>query len=519
MSARAMCKPPPESPATVAPPKTATVVKTPFPWRRMLCLLLVTLADGLTITLVMPIAPDMVRSFGIAEVDVGSSAGMLASCYNLAQLFSNIILGRLSDIVGRKPVIAVGLVGACASLVLLGLADSLALAMAARLFGGLVNATQAIMRAWLAELFLEEHKAKAFASLGQAWGVGFLVGPLLGGGLSHPAVYFPDALRGTMLETRPFLLACCTGMLPSILGLIALSRLPETVKRKGSSSSSTTRTSSSSSSSIELEEAPAVGKAGDVDAYPTLDEPAPEAAHSNLMAGGGQGRHCCTRGAFRRWLRRTCSETASAFSGLRKTSIRIAISLSAMNHFHVIGMAELFPLYATSPYALRLEPHQVALALAPLATMLLTWPFVFVRLERVYGCVVTLRIGMSAFILVSIGLPALWLTRDHQVLMWVGLVLVGLLRGIGGNSCFPSLTLLLNSLLTDNLGAMNGLNASVGSGMRAISPIVCGSLFSAATAMSGAPYAVGLPFLLNGLLPICSLCLTMKLPSFKPGSR
>ena len=116
MSARAMCKPPPESPATVAPPKTATVVKTPFPWRRMLCLLLVTLADGLTITLVMPIAPDMVRSFGIAEVDVGSSAGMLASCYNLAQLFSNIILGRLSDIVGRKPVIAVGLVGACASL-------------------------------------------------------------------------------------------------------------------------------------------------------------------------------------------------------------------------------------------------------------------------------------------------------------------------------------------------------------------------------------------------------------------
>ena len=187
-----------------------------------------------------------------------------------------------------------------------------------------------------------------------------------------------------------------------------------------------------------------------------------------------------------------------------------------MNHFYVIGMAELFPLYATSPFGLRLAPHQVALALVPLAVMLLTWPFVFVRLERLYGCVVTLRIGLSAFILVSICLPALWLTRDHQTLMWFALVVVGLVRGIGGNSCFPSLTLLLNSLLTGNLGAMNGLNASVGSGMRAISPIVCGSLFSAATAMSGAPYAVGLPFLCNGLLPLCALCLTTRLPSFRP---
>ena len=146
---------------------------------------------------------------------------------------------------------------------LLGLADCLLSRWRRACLAACRNATQAIMRAWLAELFLEEHKAKAFASLSErmvvstsARPLGELLRILRAARLGRAERHHRDAASR---------LACCTGMLPSILGLIALSRLPETVKRKGSSSS-TTRAVVSSSSSIELEEAPAVGKAGDVDA-------------------------------------------------------------------------------------------------------------------------------------------------------------------------------------------------------------------------------------------------------------
>ena len=82
-------------------------------------------------------------------------------------------------------------------------------------------------------------------------------------------------------------------------------------------------------------------------------------------------------------------ETAYAFSSLNKTLNEDRYSIVRHEPFPRDWNGRALPIVCDSPYALRLEPHHVALALAPLATMLLTWPFVFVRLERVYGCVVT----------------------------------------------------------------------------------------------------------------------------------
>ena len=131
----------------------------------------------------------------------------------------------------------------------------------------------------------------------------------------------------------------------------------------------------------------------------------------------------------------------------------MAPRVQAVLHFVVIGMAELFPLYASSPTGLRLREHEVGLALAPLAVSLFTWPFVYVVLEKRYGARATLRLGWCAFLVVNLILPQLHVLREAPALLWPCLVAVGLVRGVGGNSSFPSISLLLNSLLTENLGA------------------------------------------------------------------
>ncbi len=94
----------------------------PFPLRTVGLLLLITLADSIVITFLMPMVPYMVRNYGVAEEDVGFSAGSLASAYNLAGLFSGFFWGRISDTYGRRPVLLFGLLSTGATVVWFGLA-------------------------------------------------------------------------------------------------------------------------------------------------------------------------------------------------------------------------------------------------------------------------------------------------------------------------------------------------------------------------------------------------------------
>lgn len=96
----------------------------PFPYRTVGLLLLITLADSIVITFLMPMVPYMVRGYGVAEDDVGFSAGSLASAYNLAGLFSGFFWGRVSDSYGRRPVLLFGLLSTGATVVWFGLAGT-----------------------------------------------------------------------------------------------------------------------------------------------------------------------------------------------------------------------------------------------------------------------------------------------------------------------------------------------------------------------------------------------------------
>ena len=96
----------------------------PFPLRTVGLLLFITLSDSIVITFLMPMVPYMVRNYGVAEEDVGFSAGSLASAYNIAGLFSGFFWGRVSDTYGRRPVLLFGLLSTGATVVWFGLAGT-----------------------------------------------------------------------------------------------------------------------------------------------------------------------------------------------------------------------------------------------------------------------------------------------------------------------------------------------------------------------------------------------------------
>jgi multidrug resistance protein len=159
--------------------------------------------------IVLPILPLYAR-----ELDASPTAiGALVASFSLMQLVFSPIWGRVSDRVGRKPVLVLSLVGTAVGSLLTGLAGSLWLLFAGRLLDGISGASVSVAQAAVADVAPPEQRARLLGLLGAAFGVGFVIGPALG---SLAAVGGPRL---------PFLLAAAVA---AVNAVVALRRLPET---------------------------------------------------------------------------------------------------------------------------------------------------------------------------------------------------------------------------------------------------------------------------------------------------
>lgn len=131
--------------------------------------------------IIIPLLPFYAETFGASPVVIG----LLFASFSLSQLVAAPLLGTLSDRWGRRPVLLISLVGTVASFVVLAMADSLAMLFAARIVDGLSGGNITTARAYIADVTTEENRARAYGFLGAAFGVGFVIGPALGGAFSH----------------------------------------------------------------------------------------------------------------------------------------------------------------------------------------------------------------------------------------------------------------------------------------------------------------------------------------------
>ena len=164
--------------------------------------------------LILPLLPFWAEHLGANPIEVG----LILTIYALAQFIFTPILGALSDRYGRKPIIVASLLIEAFSFALSGLAGSLVVLLIARFIGGMGASNIGSAQAVVADVTPPEGRARGMGMIGAAIGLGFVVGPAIGGLLSQigPAV--------------PFMVAMAIAI---VNALLVISFLPETHKERG----------------------------------------------------------------------------------------------------------------------------------------------------------------------------------------------------------------------------------------------------------------------------------------------
>jgi multidrug resistance protein len=137
--------------------------------------------DLLGFGIIIPLLPFYAESFGANAFTIG----LLGSVFSLMQFLVAPLCGRWSDRIGRRPIILAGLLASAVAYVALALADSLALIFAARIVGGIAGGNIPTAQAYIADITTHENRAKGMGLVGAAFGLGFIIGPALGGILTR----------------------------------------------------------------------------------------------------------------------------------------------------------------------------------------------------------------------------------------------------------------------------------------------------------------------------------------------
>ncbi len=136
--------------------------------------------DAVGIGLVFPILPRLIEEVTHAP-NVASYIGILTALYAAMQFAFAPVLGALSDHLGRRPVLLLSLGGAAANYLLMALAPSLGLLIVGRAIAGLTSANISVATAYITDISPEETRAKRFGLFNAMFGIGFILGPVLGG--------------------------------------------------------------------------------------------------------------------------------------------------------------------------------------------------------------------------------------------------------------------------------------------------------------------------------------------------
>jgi multidrug resistance protein len=137
--------------------------------------------DLLGFGIIIPLLPFYAEHFGASALVVG----LLSTSFSAAQFLFAPLWGRLSDRVGRRPVILIGLVGSALSYALFAVATSLPLLFVARTLAGIAGANIPTAQAFIADVTTPDKRAKGMGIIGAAFGLGFIFGPAIGGFLSR----------------------------------------------------------------------------------------------------------------------------------------------------------------------------------------------------------------------------------------------------------------------------------------------------------------------------------------------
>jgi DHA1 family tetracycline resistance protein-like MFS transporter len=180
------------------------------------------LIDVMGLGLILPILPKLIADLGHTGMDEAARIGaLLMFAYAGMQFLFAPLLGNLSDRFGRRPVLILSLIGIGIDYAIMGLAPNLGWLFAGRILSGMAGASFTTAAAYIADISTPEKRAQNFGMIGAAFGLGFIIGPALGGLIGHYGVRLP------------FFVAAGLAAANAVYGLIVLKEtLPDNHRRK-----------------------------------------------------------------------------------------------------------------------------------------------------------------------------------------------------------------------------------------------------------------------------------------------
>ncbi|MGE5160767.1 MAG: MFS transporter [Betaproteobacteria bacterium] len=180
-------------------------------------ILVTVLIDVMGIGLLLPVLPSLVGEFTSGRDAQTYWYGALMVTFGLSQFLFSPLLGALSDRYGRRPVLLASIAGLGTMFFLSAIVTSLPALLATRVLGGALAANFSVANAYVADITSPEKRAKSFGRIGAAFGIGFIVGPAIGG------------LLGSIDIRLPFYAAAALSLVNAAYGLLVL---PESLPRE-----------------------------------------------------------------------------------------------------------------------------------------------------------------------------------------------------------------------------------------------------------------------------------------------
>ncbi len=149
--------------------------------KTLLILVLVMIVNALSYGIMVPLMYPYASKFGLSAFGLG----LLFSSFSFFQFIATPIMGRISDRFGRKPMLVLSLLGTSFSLALFAMAKSIPMLFIARILDGITGGNNSVAQAMLSDTSKGKNRTKAFGLLGASYGLGFMIGPALGGLLSN----------------------------------------------------------------------------------------------------------------------------------------------------------------------------------------------------------------------------------------------------------------------------------------------------------------------------------------------
>ncbi|KAJ2812202.1 hypothetical protein H4S07_001561 [Coemansia furcata] len=398
----------------------------------------------------------MIDDFGVAETpkDISYYASMMFMSFSISQAMTVMYWGRLSDRIGRRPVLIVGLIGTLAVSILFGVCKTFTMALLVRLAAGVFAGNAAVMKSAMAEIADDTNRSRMMALLPLTWNFGSMVGSGMGGIFSNPVTQLPGLFGNSKLFAYfPYLLPCLMGSTIAAFGLVTgLFNFKETLIKPN---------------------------------QPSQEEVVGSTEETPLLA----------------------QSAVTSVAPVKQNSIKslltpLVLRVMITNAFMCLAYTmcdQLYPIFAaTDPRdgGLGLDPRSIGLSLGVEGIVVVYIQLmVYPRLERKYGVLYCYRRGLSFAIPYLISMPFLSMIAYHvqnqavtsatsvlieMVVMWIILMSLMTMRITSSVMAFTSINMMITNMAPTraDLGFMNGTQQLAMSVVRIFAPIVSGSLWS-----------------------------------------